>query len=150
VPAAAVAPRHNRFDCLDRALCSAPVAGCLPPFTLPPHTRSIKLVCLHGHMGAAGTRDGGSMTCDARQQHARTGPFVRGCCAAVGLYRGGARRRVPPPPSRTKWTRRVPHPVLSGHAASSLAEYSFLWWRAACKDVGEEGWRERERGERQG
>jgi len=25
---------------------------------------------------------------------------------------------VPPPPSRTKWTRRVPHPVLIGHAAS--------------------------------
>ena len=26
--------------------------------------------------------------------------------------------RAPPPPSRTKWTRRVPHPVLIGHAAS--------------------------------
>jgi len=25
---------------------------------------------------------------------------------------------VPPPPLRTKWTRRVPHPVLIGHAAS--------------------------------
>ena len=26
---------------------------------------------------------------------------------------------VPPPPApRTKWTRRVPHPVLIGHAAS--------------------------------
>ena len=24
----------------------------------------------------------------------------------------------PPPPPRTKWTRRVPHPVLIGHAAS--------------------------------
>ena len=24
----------------------------------------------------------------------------------------------PPPPPRTKWTRRVPHPVLTGHAAS--------------------------------
>ena len=30
---------------------------------------------------------------------------------------------VPPPPSPgTKWTRRVPHPVLIGHAAS-LAPY---------------------------
>jgi len=29
---------------------------------------------------------------------------------------GGA--HGPPPPSRTKWTRRVPHPVLIGHAAS--------------------------------
>jgi hypothetical protein len=27
-------------------------------------------------------------------------------------------RSPPPPPSRTKWTRRVPHPVLIGHAAS--------------------------------
>ena len=25
---------------------------------------------------------------------------------------------APPPPPRTKWTRRVPHPVLIGHAAS--------------------------------
>ena len=29
-----------------------------------------------------------------------------------------ARARAPPPPRRTKWTRRVPHLVLSGHAAS--------------------------------
>ena len=28
------------------------------------------------------------------------------------------RSRSSPPPSRTKWTRRVPHPVLIGHAAS--------------------------------
>ena len=27
----------------------------------------------------------------------------------------------PPPPPRTKWTRRVPHPVLIGHAASLTA-----------------------------
>jgi len=27
-------------------------------------------------------------------------------------------RGLPPPPPRTKWTRRVPHPVLIGHAAS--------------------------------
>jgi len=27
-------------------------------------------------------------------------------------------QRSPPPPPRTKWTRRVPHPVLIGHAAS--------------------------------
>ena len=31
--------------------------------------------------------------------------------------RGGA-PALPPPPPRTKWTRRVPHPVLIGHAAS--------------------------------
>jgi hypothetical protein len=29
-----------------------------------------------------------------------------------------AARRCPPPPPRTKWTRRVPHPVLIGHASS--------------------------------
>jgi len=33
-----------------------------------------------------------------------------------------ANPRVPPPP-RTKWTRRVPHPVLIGHAASGGATY---------------------------
>ena len=37
---------------------------------------------------------------------------ARGCPPARG------RRRAPPPPPRTKWTRRVPHPVLIGHAAS--------------------------------
>ena len=31
---------------------------------------------------------------------------------------GTGRRRCRPPPPRTKWTRRVPHPVLIGHAAS--------------------------------
>ena len=30
----------------------------------------------------------------------------------------GERAQAPPPLSRTKWTRRVPHPVLIGHAAS--------------------------------
>ena len=32
-------------------------------------------------------------------------------------FSGGADEPVPPPPPRTKWTRRVPHPVLIGHAA---------------------------------
>ena len=27
---------------------------------------------------------------------------------------------APPPPPRTRWTRRVPHPVLIGHAASLI------------------------------
>jgi len=31
---------------------------------------------------------------------------------------------LPPPPSRTKWTRRVPHPVLIGHAASRFGRSS--------------------------
>ena len=29
-------------------------------------------------------------------------------------------RAPPPPPLRTKWTRRVPHPVLIGHVSSLL------------------------------
>ena len=33
----------------------------------------------------------------------------------------------PPPPPRPKWTRRVPHPVLTGHV-SSLGQV-----RAACE-----------------
>ena len=42
-------------------------------------------------------------------------PAHAGARAAVA-----ARERLPPPPPapRTKWTRRVPHPVLTGHAAS--------------------------------
>jgi hypothetical protein len=33
----------------------------------------------------------------------------------------GSSESPPPPPPRTKWTRRVPHPVLTGHAASLAA-----------------------------
>ena len=36
---------------------------------------------------------------------------------------GADRACAPRPPSRTKWTRRVPHPVLIGHAAS-LTRYA--------------------------
>jgi len=42
-----------------------------------------------------------------------------------------------PPPPRTKWTRRVPHPVLIGHAASLTPYYSDrsgtwrAFWRAS-------------------
>ena len=45
-------------------------------------------------------------------------------CACARGHRGALRssKRCPPPPPppspRTKWTRRVPHPVLIGHAAS--------------------------------
>jgi hypothetical protein len=44
-------------------------------------------------------------------------PAHAGARAAVA-----ARERLPPPPPapRTKWTRRVPHPVLTGHAASLI------------------------------
>jgi hypothetical protein len=43
----------------------------------------------------------------------KTKAFVR---SPPARQPGAARR--PPPPPRTKWTRRVPHPVLIGHAAS--------------------------------
>jgi hypothetical protein len=40
--------------------------------------------------------------------------------AAATRKEAEAREEVPPLPSRTKWTRRVLHPVLIGHAASFL------------------------------
>ena len=43
----------------------------------------------------------------------------RGSRRVRGAARGrGCGRRCRPPPFRTKWTRRVPHQVLTGHAAS--------------------------------
>jgi hypothetical protein len=56
----------------------------------------------------------------------RPGGRLRAALAAQeeawGLSRDGARPLMvgvhAPPPPRTKWTRRVPHPVLIGHAAS--------------------------------
>ena len=39
----------------------------------------------------------------------------------------GGRLRPPPPPPRTKWTRRVPHPVLIGHAASLTPAQVDVW-----------------------
>ena len=38
---------------------------------------------------------------------------------ALGLTAAPHAERGAPPHSRTKWTRRVPHPVLIGHAASA-------------------------------
>jgi len=40
-----------------------------------------------------------------------------------------------PPPPRTKWTRRVPHPVLIGHALSPRPQATFVSPQAI--DVGE-------------
>ena len=39
----------------------------------------------------------------------------------AGYRSGRVGWRPPPPPPRTKWIRRVPHPVLIGHAASQVA-----------------------------
>jgi len=45
-------------------------------------------------------------------------PPPRARARAAGVGGGGGGAPPPPPPPRTKWTRRVPHPVLIGHAVS--------------------------------
>ena len=45
-------------------------------------------------------------------------PAVPSAAALAGLEFPAGYATPSPPPSRTKWTRRVPHPVLIGHAAS--------------------------------
>jgi hypothetical protein len=54
--------------------------------------------------------------------------------SAHPTHRTGTAFRPPPPPSCTKWTRRVPHPVLIGHAAS-LTPYRHSVPTAARKRV---------------
>ena len=44
---------------------------------------------------------------------------------AWGAHQGNHAPPPPPPPPRTKWTRRAPHPVLIGHAAS-LSQVHFV------------------------
>ena len=51
-----------------------------------------------------------------RQQRNRVGRADR--LRATGGGRCSCAGPTPPPPPRTKWTRRIPHPVLIGHAAS--------------------------------
>jgi hypothetical protein len=69
-----------------------------------------------------GTRGG------ARAPSPRAGPPGRGRAARqrrrAGPQGTGARPRPPLPLPRTKWTRRVPHPVLIGHAACFRASAS--------------------------
>jgi hypothetical protein len=58
---------------------------------------------------------------DSEQRKRDQGAFERHCERLVEEQEQDIIRavRAPPPrPPRTKWTRRVPHPVLIGHAAS--------------------------------
>ena len=48
----------------------------------------------------------------------RTAPSRSGASARRSPSPPSSPSEPPPPPPRTKWTRRVPHPVLIGHAAS--------------------------------
>jgi len=53
----------------------------------------------------------------------RTDASSSGTTEGVLSQQAAAERALPPPPSpRTRWTRRVPHPVLIGHAASRAAQ----------------------------
>ena len=76
-------------------------------------------------MGGRGTRHSSRRT--FAQPDASTPDAARSSSARDTLHPPPAARVTPPPhpPPRTKWTRRVPHPVLIGHAASaSLARGS--------------------------
>ena len=86
-----------------------------------------------------------------RERDARRGLRRQRARARAGLLRGqlqsaapGAerqerppRRRAPPPPThpppRTKWTRRVPHPVLIGHVRATSAGVPPAWPRAQAE-----------------
>jgi len=58
----------------------------------------------------------GKWTFEARQNHGLRAPGLMSF--ALAAIESGYKGDLPPPlPPRTKWTRRVPHPVLIGHAA---------------------------------
>ena len=95
-------------------------------------TRARRRKCVCWRTGGAGTRFRGPAAGKARQWRGRSWSGA-GVSAKISLVRpidvhpsrftatcGGPASPPatdPPPPSRTKWTRRVPHPVLIGHAA---------------------------------
>ena len=77
---------------------------------------------------AAAGPAGAALAAQLSEKKAAAERAAREAAARLGLPQHGApgvqerRRRseaaAPPPSPRTKWTRRVPHPVLIGHAAS--------------------------------
>ena len=83
--------------------------------------RDAQLQPPHPAVSAGSARTHGrAVGCHARgRRGAGARRAARGGGAAVGRGGQGLLWCSPPPPPRTKWTRRVPHPVLIGHAASS-------------------------------
>ena len=86
---------------------------------------------LERQLGAAVARAGGGALAglDERARESllpRGGAVLRGLCAALHdssiLVQRGV-LDVPAPPLCTIWTRRIPHPVLIGHAASLTPYY---------------------------
>jgi len=59
--------------------------------------------------------------------------------AGAAEERARAALLVSPPPPRTKWTRRVPHPVLIGHAASLSQVYYVALARSNAAALGAQG-----------
>ena len=81
-------------------------AGHPPPPSRTKWTRLVHPSVLTGHVSARAGQDARG---EARQGDGRR-PRSRGDAPPSP---------PPPPPARTKWTRRVPHPVLIGHAVSN-------------------------------
>jgi sugar phosphate isomerase/epimerase len=100
----------------------------LVDFNYPQHLAGLDVDGVKQALADAGLRTGaicmrypkefqaGAMTHPDPAMRARAIALTKeGCAWAERL---GAKELVVPPPPRTKWTRRVPHPVLIGHAAS--------------------------------
>ena len=118
------------------ALCEAPGCAARPAFAVLPPTplptvAPTRVPTVHSLPPSLQAPDEPRATrCAAHRapgQQRRTGRGCRAEGCARGAVFGDAECAVPvackqhrldPPPPRTKWTRRVPHPVLIGHAAS--------------------------------
>jgi len=59
------------------------------------------------------------LVCAHKQGIFHTASSVPAECTGCRLSKWGS---SPPPPSRTKWTRRVPHPVLIGHVTGQVGK----------------------------